>query len=247
MKITIRIDDIAPEIDWRNFNRFKAILDKHGIKPLIGVIPDNKDSKLKISDAPKGFWEYIKKLQDEGWIVSMHGCNHLYTTVNGGLFPLNKKSEFAGYDYETQLEKIQNGKKIFESHGIQTDIFMAPSHSYDRVTLKALKASGFTTITDGFGDRPYRRCGLTFYPISLQKSKSVASTKDGITTFVYHPNVMDEKDFERFEKLFDKAEVVSYSEFSKYNVRGRSFVGNLYEYALAKGKYLAVRLKSSMM
>ena len=242
MKITIRIDDIAPEMDWRKFNRFKAILDKHGVKPIIGVIPENKDSKLKISDEPEDFWEYVKKLQNDGWVIAMHGCNHLYTSCKGGLFPLNEKSEFAGYDYKTQLEKLERGKKILESHNITTDIFMAPSHSYDKVTLKALKNSGFSRVTDGFGNAPYKRMGLIFYPISSQKSKSLSSGENGITTFVYHPNTMDDKDFENFEKIFDKAQIVSYCEFSKYNVRSRTVIGNLQEYILAKAKYYAVKM-----
>lgn len=241
MKITIRIDDIAPEIDWRKFGRFKTILDKHGVKPIIGVIPENKDSKLKISDEPEDFWEYVKRLQNDGWVIAMHGCNHLYTTCKGGLFPLNKKSEFAGYDYKTQFKMIESGKKILESHNITTEIFMAPSHSYDKITLKALKSNGFTGLTDGFGNAPYKRSGLIFYPISLRKSRSIASKRDGITTFVYHPNTMDDKDFENFENLFDKANVVSYSEFSKYNVRSRNVAENICEYLIAKVKYFAVR------
>ena len=47
MKITIRMDDITPDMDFEKFTRFKTILDKHGIKPLIGVVPDNKDKKLQ--------------------------------------------------------------------------------------------------------------------------------------------------------------------------------------------------------
>ncbi len=244
MKITIRIDDVTPEMDWNKFYRMKALLDEHEIKPLIGVVPDTRDSKLKIDDYRPDFWEYIKALQDEGWTVAMHGYNHLYTMKNGGLFPLNKKSEFAGYDFETQNSKISQGKCIMNENGVQTDIFMAPSHSFDKNTLKALKANGFTKITDGFGDKPYKRNGLIFYPISIKKSQSISSKKEGITTFVYHPNTMENKDFDRLEKLFAKANVVSYSEFSKYNIKSRSFISNIGEYLVAKAKYYTVRLKN---
>ena len=50
MYITIRLDDITPDMDWKKFNRFKAILDDNGIKPLIGVVPDCKDSKLALNE-----------------------------------------------------------------------------------------------------------------------------------------------------------------------------------------------------
>ncbi|MBO5623235.1 MAG: DUF2334 domain-containing protein, partial [Butyrivibrio sp.] len=42
MNITIRMDDITPDMDWDKFLRFKSLLDEHGIKPLIGVVPDNR-------------------------------------------------------------------------------------------------------------------------------------------------------------------------------------------------------------
>ena len=243
MYITIRLDDITPDMDWSKFNTVKEILDKHQVKPLIGIVPDNGDSKLKLNDSRADFWDYVKELQDNGWTVAMHGLNHLYTTKKGGLFPLNMKSEFAGLDYATQDSMIKKGKEILESHGIHTDMFMAPSHSYDKNTLKALKANGFTKVTDGFGKKPYKRAGITFYPISMQKSKSIKDSSNGITTFVYHANTMECKDFQSFEKLFEKTTVVSYSDFFEYNIESRNLFSNISEYLLAKTKYLLVRYR----
>ena len=139
MKISIRMDDITPDMDWNKFERFKAILDKHEVKPLIGVVPDNKDKKLQIDAPRKAFWEYVKMLQNEGWVVAMHGLTHVYSNRECGMFPIGDKSEFAGLPYEKQDEMIREGKRILKGHGIITDFFMAPSHSYDRNTLKALK------------------------------------------------------------------------------------------------------------
>ena len=48
MKIVIRMDDIAPNMDMGKFRRFKRLLDEYKIQPLIGVIPENKDEKLMI-------------------------------------------------------------------------------------------------------------------------------------------------------------------------------------------------------
>ena len=47
MKIAVRLDDITPDMDWERFYRFKALLDKYQIRPLIGVVPDNRDENLK--------------------------------------------------------------------------------------------------------------------------------------------------------------------------------------------------------
>ena len=103
MKITVRLDDITPDMDWERFLKFKALLDRYQVKPLIGVVPDNRDENLvkkELSAEEKklseGFWEYIKSLKEDGWVIAMHGFRHIYSTKKGGCFPLNNFSEFAG-------------------------------------------------------------------------------------------------------------------------------------------------------
>ncbi|SFC76568.1 DUF2334 domain-containing protein [Butyrivibrio sp. YAB3001] len=246
MHITIRMDDITPDMDFDKFERFKAILDKNGIRPLIGIVPDNKDSKLGIQTPREDFWEYVRNLQQNGWVIAMHGFNHVYKTDDPGVFPIGNKSEFAGLSYEKQDEMIREGKRLLKQRGIATDIFMAPSHSYDKNTLKALKKNGFYRITDGFGVRPYELDGMVFYPISISRSRSIASKKEGIVSFVYHINTMTDSDFKAFEKLFDKADVVSYEEFLHYGSEVRGIRDEAYEYIVAKSKYLAVKLKSNL-
>ena len=85
---------------------------------------------------------YLRALKDDGWVIALHGFNHLYTTDKKGLFPLNNFSEFAGVEYFTQLNMIKKGLERLKEWGIETDIFMAPGHTYDMNTLKALLASG---------------------------------------------------------------------------------------------------------
>jgi predicted deacetylase len=243
MRIAIRMDDITPDMDWKKFLRFKDLLDAHGISPLIGVVPDNRDKKLHIDEVRKDFWEYVKDLQRQGWVIAMHGYNHLYTTREAGLFPIGNKSEFAGLPLGRQQEMIRKGRQILEFRDIYTDIFMAPSHSFDSNTLKALKSNGFRIITDGFGTAPYRERDMVFYPISMQRSRSLKSKSDGIVTFVYHANTMDERDFERLEELLETGKVVSYSEFSKFDIEDRSPLRSALQYLLASAKRTAVNLR----
>ncbi len=240
------MDDITPDMDWEKFNRFKAILDKNGIKPLIGVVPDNRDDKLKKNAPREDFWEYIRGLQQQGWIVAMHGLNHVYTTREAGMFPIGDKSEFAGIPYPRQDEMIREGKRILRGYGIITDFFMAPSHSYDRNTLKALRKNGFHRLTDGFGRAPYEMEGMIFYPISRRRKESLESKQDGIVTFVYHTNTMSDRDFEVFEKQIGKYEFVSFDEFLHYDSIVRGTGEEIFEYLTAKGKFLAVRLKRNL-
>lgn len=245
MNISIRMDDITPDMDWAKFLRFKELCDLYQVKPLIGVVPENQDSMLQINEARGDFWEYLLQLQREGWVIAQHGCTHIYGTKKKGCFPLNAISEYAGKAYEEQLANLKRGKEILESHGILTDIFMAPAHSYDKNTLRALKAAGFTKLTDGFGDMPYEWMGLTFYPISFKQSSSLTQER-GYTTFVVHANTMNDKDFERYERLFaeHKDKFISYQDYLRVSSQKRGVLGRVREYLMAVSKYVLVRLAS---
>lgn len=243
MQITIRMDDITPDMDWTKFNRFKEILDKHSVKPLIGVVPDNKDPKLQIDPKREDFWDYVKTLEKDGWTIAMHGFNHLYTTREAGLFPIGGKSEFAGVSMSAQDDMIREGKRILKSHGIRTDIFMAPSHSFDKNTIKVLKKNGFSKITDGFGNMPFSRFGMTFYPLAFKKSMAIKSGKKGIETLVYHTNTMEDKDFVAFDKLMDEAQVVSFSRLFSLNPVKKGLFAAFGDALLARSKYNLGRLR----
>ncbi len=240
------MDDITPGMNWKNFDRFKELLDDYGIEPLIGVVPDNKDKKLMIDEPREDFWEYVKELQEKGWSVAMHGLNHLYTTKNPGMFPIGAKSEFAGLSYVRQDEMIREGRRILVSKGIVTDIFMAPSHSFDRNTLRALKKNGFYIVTDGFGISPFRTDDMIFYPISVKRSRSLDDTRDGIVTFVYHTNSMDDKDFAKLERLLDSGRVASYGEFKRQDITDRTVFQETAQYITARAKYTAVQLRKHL-
>ena len=96
MKILIRFDDIAENMNWRLMDKCEQLLDKYNIKPIIGVIPNNKDSVLKSFPKKENFWEIIRKWQLKGWEISMHGYNHLYhrDTNKNDYFQYGGKSEF---------------------------------------------------------------------------------------------------------------------------------------------------------
>ena len=243
MKIAIRMDDITADMDWNKFKRFKNLLDEHDIKPLIGVIPENRDRTLVKTEPREGFWSYVKQLQEHGWVIAMHGYNHLYTTKKPGMFPIGDKSEFAGLSYDRQYEMIREGKRTLKAKGIVTDIFMAPSHSFDKNTLRALKENGFYIITDGFGITPFRQNGMVFYPISINRSKTMEDTRDGIVTFVYHANSMNDKDFDKLEKLLLSGKVVSYSEYNRLEIADKSSFDRIGQYLTAKAKYTFLHLR----
>lgn len=246
MRIAVRMDDITPDMDWQRFFAFKELLDQYGVKPLIGVVPDNQDEMLHFArpaSAPADFWAYIRELQEQGWVIAMHGYTHIYTTGQGGLFPLNDFSEFAGLSYEQQKAMLQQGKQILEQQKITTDIFMAPAHAYDRNTLHALKEAGFNKITDGFGTKPYYWNGITFYPISFRLGASFKKKK-GFTTMVIHSNTITDEEMESYRRYFREpgiTEWIDYQELLQQEPVKRSIWGWLKEYWQAKLKHVLVK------
>lgn len=251
MKISIRMDDITPDMDWTKFLRFKELCDQYQIKPLLGIVPENRDQNLHIcelADSPvKDFWEYMRQLEREGWCLAQHGVYHEYATKKMGCFPLNDLSEFAGMGYENQYETLKKGRDILRQHHIKTDLFMAPAHSFDRNTIRALKELGFRKITDGFGNMPYKKWGMVFYPISYKQSSSLKKAK-GYTTFVVHANTMDEKDFARYGQMLKvhKDKFIPYKEYLEVCPKKRGAVGGGVEYMEAISKYVLVNIKAKM-
>lgn len=185
-KILVRFDDISPDMDWTQWQRAVDILEKYCVKPLLGVVPENLDENLSIDPPRDNFWEYMRALQQEGYTIAMHGCNHKYDIQHRGMINRGLNSEFAGHPYEVQCQKIKKGKRILNDNEIQTDIFFAPSHSYDINTLRALKANGFRYMSDGKSDKAMIREGIVCLPSSFSSRPDYI--RKGYHTLVFHTN-----------------------------------------------------------
>lgn len=189
-KYIFRLDDICPTMDWDKFNKLKKIFKKYNIKPILGVVPDNKDPDLvRIPvnhDLQKKFWNEIRQLRYDEWIVAQHGYQHKFITKDRGLLKINNYSEFAGLPINEQQRKIREGKKILEDNLGQKIIWwIAPAHSFDQNTCKVLKKLNFKYISDGIFLYPSYRFQLQWIP---QQLWSPVKKKNGIWTICIHPN-----------------------------------------------------------
>ena len=139
---------------------------------------------------------------------------------------------------------LQTGKEILSQKGMETEIFMAPAHSYDKNTLRALKETGFAGLTDGFGSAPYLWKELTFYPISFQLGRTLRKKK-GFSTMVLHAGTMTDEDLKRVENYFQmpEPEWISFSEYLKMAPKKRQLFARLWEFMLAKAKRLLVQIR----
>lgn len=192
-KYILRLDDAAERMDIAKWNRVEILLDKYNIKPLVGVIPNCQDPMMKEYPIDSSFWNKVNEWKNKGWIIALHGYNHVYSTNKGGINPVNNRSEFAGVPLEQQKEKVREGVKIFHKNGHNPKVFFAPSHTFDENTIKALKEeSNIRIISDTVANKSYQQYGMTFVP---QQSGKVRKLPFHLVTFCYHPNTMKEQDF----------------------------------------------------
>jgi predicted deacetylase len=190
-KYIIRLDDACPTMNCEKWDRIEQILDKYSIKPIVAVIPNNEDEKQKIDKYDPFFWDKVREWQQKGWDIAFHGYNHVYTTKNGGLvFKTEKNSEFAGVPFNIQETKIKRGIEIFRQNGIEPKIWVAPSHTFDESTLKALRQhTQIEIISDGIALNPYKRYGYTWIPCNTWQFKHYIH---GYWTICVHPNTIVE-------------------------------------------------------
>ena len=201
--LLIRMDDIAENMNWFFMDKCEVLFDKYEIKPLMGIIPLNKDPELLSYPKNEKFWERVKSWHNKGWEITMHGCNHLYTQKSDkkDIFNYGGDSEFYGLSYESQLDKIITGLKEFKKREIKIKSFFAPNHIYDKNTLKALKDSDIKIVIDGYGLFPFYKEGILFIPQLFYKEIFLPF---GIQSTQMHINNWNEKNYKNFEKFISK-------------------------------------------
>lgn len=240
-KFLIRLDDIHPQMNPHNFQRLIDFISIYGIKGILGVIPDNRDKGLQKSKVDTNFWKKIKALENNGFWIAQHGYQHLYDTQNGGILNLNAQSEFAGHPYAVQKEKMAAGKKILKQKGLSPTLFMAPSHSFDQITLTVVKELGYS-ITDGFGLWPKVKKGLLFVP---QLFASPVHLGIGVYTICLHTDNMKDNDFERIEKHIEKnhKQYISPHQLDQYTLKKNQYLVRLLDQLMGKIIQNILRLK----
>ena len=60
LKFILRLDDACPTMNKSKWDRMEKLLDKYSIKPIVGIIPDNKDPEFCYGIDPY-FWEKVYK------------------------------------------------------------------------------------------------------------------------------------------------------------------------------------------
>jgi len=192
----LRFDDICPTMNWAVWEAIERELVLHDVRPILAVVPDNQDPGLMRDPPVADFWERVRRWQAMGFTIAVHGFQHLYTNHEKGLMKLTPHSEFAGLPYETQLDMLRRALAIFTENGVRADAFVAPSHSFDENTLRALAEVGIKVVSDGLWPWPHQdRNGIFWVPQQLWRFSPKPA---GVWTVCLHHNKWPEKTLELF-------------------------------------------------
>lgn len=194
----LRLDDACAHMDLMRWRRMEELLDRYEVRPIVGLIPQVEDPALTEKYSRNDdFWDVANGWITKGWTPAMHGYRHIYITREGGVNPVNRRSEFAGLPLEKQRNFIRNGYAALLEHGVHPEIFFAPSHTFDQNTLKALEMeTPIRVISDTIASDVYYSEPFYFIP---QQSGRVRRIPLKTVTFCYHPNTMEERDFDELD------------------------------------------------
>jgi predicted deacetylase len=205
-KFIFRWDDISPFQDAPKFGRLIDLFVQYRIPAVLGVIPDNRDESIRFNPAGESaFVDKLKELEKAGWEIAMHGYRHIRQTEDGGILALNRASEFAGRRHDDQAADLQQGKKLLNDYGFDPVTFIAPWHSYDQATLRALAEHGFKAFSDGWALYPKMTAGLLQLPVifwSVPTRLKMLERLRGIYTICLHPHIIGNDDLARLERFF---------------------------------------------
>ncbi len=232
MTYLFRLDDACETMKWERWLKMEALLDKYNIKPLVAVIPNNEDPGQKYDPPRDTFWQWAKNLEQKGWEIGLHGNNHVFRTKEGGINPIHNRSEFAGVPLAEQEDKIRKGFTKLKNKGLTPKIFVAPGHTFDLNTLKALKKeSDITIISDTMGLKPYKKHDFIFIPQQLGHARPVSLP--GIFTMCYHPQGMNDKAFYNLEQFLikNKDKFSSFQALNLNKVKPKSIMSRLFSFA----------------
>lgn len=195
----IRLDDACPWMDRSRWSAVEAVLDRHGVRPLVGVVPQCADPELRVDEEDPQFWERARGWQAKGWTMGLHGWDHVFVGRARGLVPLNDYTEFAGRPEAEQRDKIRRGWQALRAQGLNPEVWIAPAHTFDRMTLRCLlEETSIRVVSDGLASSPFLRYGFTWLPQQLWRPRRAPA---GLWTLCLHPNEMDDEALDGLERF----------------------------------------------
>jgi predicted deacetylase len=186
-------------MDRAKWEAIEGVLDRHGIAPIVAVIPDNRDSSLMIDARDEKFWDRVRAWEAKGWTIAMHGLTHvMHPTDSKLVLPYYKRSEFAGLSLAEQASKIKASRRLFNDQGIEPRVWIAPAHCFDLLTLQAIQdETPIRVVSDGIALNTYYEHAFYWIP---QQIPRLTRRWFGLWTVCLHPNSMTEESIAAFDR-----------------------------------------------
>jgi predicted deacetylase len=197
----LRFDDLCPMMDRGKWQRFLPLLERFGVRPILAVVPDNRDPELQVAPEDPAFWDQMRDLQTAGASIALHGYQHLCMAEGRGLVPLHRLTEFAGAPLEAQREWVRVGLGILRGHGLEARVWAAPRHGFDWNTVEVLREAGISVISDGFARRQYRERDATWIPVQLW---GPVEKRIGLWTICLHAQTASESSIGELETFLER-------------------------------------------
>jgi peptidoglycan/xylan/chitin deacetylase (PgdA/CDA1 family) len=224
-------------MDWGVWDDIEPILIEGGIRPILAVIPDNRDKTLHFGEHADNFWHRVATWQARGWTIGLHGYQHRYITRNPGLVGPLQQSEFAGVPLPEQHVMLRSAAAIFRQHKIEPEVWIAPGHSFDTNTLVVLKQLGIRTISDGLSLFPYLDDeGMLWIPQQLGKFRSMPL---GVWTVCIHLDEDPQSHVPRLRRMIQEhgSQFTNVAEIRRnYGSRRKHWVDGGVEHLLKEAK-----------
>jgi hypothetical protein len=185
----LRFDDLCPTVSARCWQHLQLMVEELQLRPILAIVPDNRDSELQHSPPDPDFWSRMRALETAGATIALHGYRHLCASSGHSLVPLHRMSEFAGVPAGTQQAWIHAGLEILRGHGLNPRMWVAPRHGLDASTLDALRLEGIELLSDGLARIPFTCGGITWIP---QQLWAPVEKSCGLWTICIHPSTIDD-------------------------------------------------------
>ncbi|MFB6298531.1 MAG: DUF2334 domain-containing protein [Salinirussus sp.] len=184
--VCLRFDDYHQDTDNERWVDVLSRYAESGLRGVVGVIPRYEGERLSADVV--GF---LHGLRDRGWELAQHGYTHEDVGTGRGGPLYDERSEFAGLDYAEQERRVEAGREILESHGIEPSTFIPPWHEYDRTTVRVLRDADFRCVNEGRWPVPRTVDGITLVPTHIPGITPYV-LGIGVLTLVSHPHLEDE-------------------------------------------------------
>jgi hypothetical protein len=225
----IRLDDACDTMDHRRWAAVERVLDRHSVKPMVAVVPDNRDPALAVAERDGLFWDKVRAWVAKGWTLAMHGNTHVMQPTSAKLLvPFYQRSEFAGRPLEEQVERIRSAWAQFLAQGVAPLVWVAPAHSFDVLTLAALRAeTTINVVSDGIACDTYTEFGFQWIP---QQLWNLSRRPFGIWTVCLHPNQMSPADLDEFDQALasEFGNRITRFDAVRLSPSGKGLLGRLY-------------------